>query len=179
MAAADHLGAAARRREVVQRPDRRDAHRGTGPRQGVERVVVVHGLGRLAGVDADRLARGQQVAGLQQRIDKFQHGRVLGGALEYVPAPDEGVDALRPLPLEVVAPLDAKVEVRLQLHAQGLDLGGAQHVPEDDETLLVVAGEVVVGRSHQPSIPITRKAVAKSFPGAPERIREQPSAAKR
>ncbi len=127
------------------------AGRGRGSR--VERVVVVHGLGRLAGMDADRLARAQQVAGLQQRIDELQHGGVLGGALEYGPAPDKGVDALGPFPFEVVASLNAEIEVRLQCCAQGLDLGSTQQVPENHETLLVVAAEVVIGGGHEPGLP--------------------------
>ena len=69
---------------------------------------------RLAGMDADRLARGEQVAGLQQCIDELEHGRVLGGVLEHGPASDQGIDPLRPLPFEVLASMNAKIEVGLQ-----------------------------------------------------------------
>jgi hypothetical protein len=76
-------------------------------------------------MDADRLARRQQV---QQRIDEGQHGRVLCAPLEHGPATDEGIDTLRSLSLEVVASLEAQIQIGLQRCAHGLDLGSIEHV---------------------------------------------------
>ena len=99
-------------------------------------------------MDADRLAGGQQVTGPQQLVDAFEHGRVLGGSFEHRSAADQRVDPPGSLALEVVAPRELEVEIGLQRCPQRIDLRAIEHIANDDEAVLVIAGEVGVEGTH-------------------------------
>ena len=56
------------------------------PRLAIEAVVEMNGLGRLAGIDADRLAGGQQVAGLEEAVEQGEQPGLGGQILEHLAA---------------------------------------------------------------------------------------------
>ena len=125
MAAGDDLRAPVLRREIVDGDDRGVAVRRPWPRHGVEAVVMVDGLRCLAWMDADRLARGEQVARPQDAVEEREHAHVLGNLLEHAAAPDEGIDALGAQALEGIA-AGVRVQVGRQPLAHAPQRGGGE-----------------------------------------------------
>jgi len=94
----------------------------------------MQGLGRLTGMDADRLAGGQQVARQEEAVEQGQKPGVLGHPLEDGPSGDQGVDPFGGVAFEGVP---AAVLVR-----QGVDpltglgqVGGRQEVLDEGEAI--------------------------------------------
>ena len=80
----DDVGGAVLRREIVDRPDRVHAHRGTRAGDPVEGVVGVEGLRGLAGPDPDRLAGREEIAGLEELVAEGEDPRVRDEIREHV-----------------------------------------------------------------------------------------------
>src|SRR5258706_855665 len=98
-------------REFIHGDDGRERDHRPWPRNRVERVVEVKGLLLLAGVDADRLARGKKTVRKQETVAEREHPLVERDLPEHLAARDQGVDALGVLPFERVAPpMRAEVE---------------------------------------------------------------------
>ena len=129
MTAGNDLGAAVLRREVVDGDDRREAVRRPRARHRIEAVVVVDGLWRFAWMDADGLARRQQVARPQEAVEDREHARVLDDVLEHAAAPDQRVDALGTEAFKGVATVMA-LEVGRQPFAHAPERVGGEELAE-------------------------------------------------
>lgn len=125
VAAGDHHGGAVVLREVVDRPDRRRAERAARSRPGVEAVVVVQRLRRLAGQDVDRLELRQQVVGLEDAIEEPEDERVLDQRVAREGLLDHPVETPGGEGLEVVASRRVR-EARRDVGPDLLDFGVGQ-----------------------------------------------------